>query len=125
MYVLDSSILIEIIERNKQLLEVEKLLGDQPIVTTSICMHELLAGALNQKERIILEKLFTNMQVLDYNSDAARISSKIAQELTREGKKINIFDTLIAGICQSNNAELITMDQDFGKIKDFKYKIIR
>lgn len=124
MYVLDSSALIEVFDRSKFGDTIVQLLQDEPAVTTSICMHEVLVGALSDKQRFIFMSLFSSMIVLEHTTAAALAGSRIEQELARVGHKINANDVLIAGICKANDATIVTLDKDFARIKELKSKII-
>ncbi len=125
MYVLDSSAFIEVIEGYPHMNRILQEIGEAPLVTTSLCMHEILAGARSEKDKFILEKIFTGATILEHTVPAARLGAQIEQELQQKGTKINKMDVLIAAICKVHNAELITLDNDFGKIKGFKVKIIK
>src|SRR3989344_3545798 len=120
MYVLDSSAIIEIFEEYPHMQKILDILGDESFVTTSISMHEVFAGAHSQKDRFIVSGLFSQAHILEHDAKAARIGATIEQELTHAGKMINRTDILIAGICKAHNAELVTLDKDFAKIKDIK-----
>lgn len=124
MQVLDSSALIEVIEQGHFASEVHHILDDQPLVTTSITVHELLSGKISDKKLFILESLFSQMRILQHDTLAAKCGAKINRELSRAGSKINDLDVLIAGVCQASGAELVTLDNDFAKIKGFKATII-
>ncbi len=124
MYVLDSSILIELFQAGPLTSTIEDFLKDALPVTTSVCMHEVLVGARNAKEWFIFENLLAQMQILDHNSYSAKVGAKLRQELSKSGVSLAPFDTLIAGICKANNAELVTLDHDFAKIKGFKAVIL-
>ncbi|HLF54632.1 MAG TPA: type II toxin-antitoxin system VapC family toxin [Candidatus Nanoarchaeia archaeon] len=125
MYVLDSNALIEFLEDGPRASKVLSVVGDEPLVTTSISMHEVLAGSMSDKSRFILENIFSSMRVLEHDAQAARLSAAIEREQYRMGAKINDADILIAGICKANNAELVTLDSDFTKIKGFKFKFVK
>src|SRR3989338_5031783 len=98
-----------------------------PPVTTSICAHEVLAGALFEKPGVVLDGLFSSMRILEHDARAARLGASIEQELRKKGTMINKLDILIAAICVVHNAELVTFDKDFSKIKnlsDLRVRII-
>ncbi|HLD33697.1 MAG TPA: type II toxin-antitoxin system VapC family toxin [Candidatus Nanoarchaeia archaeon] len=120
MYVLDSSALIEIIEGHSSGEKVIGIVGDAPLVTTSICEHEVLAGALSEKQAFVLDGLFSSMRILEHDARAARLGASIEQELRKKGTMINKLDILIAAICVVHNAELVTFDKDFSKIKNLR-----
>ena len=120
MHVLDSSALIEAIEEGPLAQKVEDVLKDGALITTSICMHELLVGASTEKECFVLEGLFSKMRILEFDAKAAKISSRIENRLTKEGKKIGSVDCLIAGICIANDAVLVSFDEHFQRIPGLK-----
>jgi predicted nucleic acid-binding protein len=124
MYVLDSSVLIEVVKERPLAGKIERLVQDAPLVTTSICMHEVLAGARSPEERFGFEALFTKMHVLEHTADAAKAGARIAHELARTGTPAGTPDTLIAGICKANNAALVTLDKGFARIKGIKTHLI-
>jgi len=124
MYVLDSSVIIEAVERGKYFPQLSEILGDGPLITTSICAHEILVGALSSKERFALEGILSSMRILDHDMLSAKQGAEIEQTLTRQGMKINRMDCLVAGICKTHHAHLLTLDKDFAKIKDLKVTIL-
>lgn len=124
MYVLDTSALIEAFHDSDQAEKISRIVKDEPLFTTSICIHEVLVGALTEKDRFVAEGIFSTMQILEHNALAARIGAKIEQELVKTGRRINDMDVLIAAICKANNGELITFDRDFARIRDFKARIL-
>ncbi|HLC19676.1 MAG TPA: type II toxin-antitoxin system VapC family toxin [Candidatus Nanoarchaeia archaeon] len=124
MYILDSSALIEVLEEHPKAEKIMELVGDAELVTTSLCVHEVLAGALSKKDRFVLEGVFSSMRILDHTMRAARVGATIQQELAESGTMINKFDVLIAAICKVNNGELVTLDRDFSKIKNFRVVVV-
>ena len=86
MYVLDSSAIIEAIEKGKEFPELTKLLGDEPLVTTSICAQEMLVGAHSPPDRFAIEGILSSMRILDHDLAAARIGALMEQQLTRQGQ---------------------------------------
>lgn len=124
MYILDSSILIEIINNTKRAELIHNTIGNLPVVTTSICLHEILSGNFNKQEKFIMENILSNIETLPHTQEVAQIGAEIFKELKEKGNIINEFDILIAGICKANNATLITLDKDFAKINNLNAKIL-
>lgn len=118
MLVLDSSALIEISRQGPRAEALLEKTGTASIVTTSVTMHEMLYGARTEKERWILDHLFSACEVLPFDSAAASKSSVVAQKM--KSKSINDADILIAGICLANNATLVTFDNDFKRVPGLK-----
>ncbi len=125
MYVLDSSSIIEVIKKNKKGEEIQEICRGQSVVTTSICMFEILSGSKSEKEFFLLSNLFKGFIILFHDIDSSIDSSKILLELKRNGNMINDMDILIAGICKANNTTLITLDKDFEKVNGLDVKIVK
>lgn len=125
VYVLDSSVLIELIERKAHAHKVAAFIGNELSATTSICVHEVLAGARTNKQRFLCEEIFSNILILNHDMKAARMGAQIEQELNESGSKINIIDVYIASICRANNTEIVTLDKDFEKIKGINVHVIK
>ncbi|HLC66440.1 MAG TPA: type II toxin-antitoxin system VapC family toxin [Candidatus Nanoarchaeia archaeon] len=125
MYVLDSSILIDVLRKTERFKQLRKAFGTIPLITTSISAHELVVGARTDKQRFVLEHLLTGMRILPHDSGAAKQSGQIERELIHAGKSINTPDALIAGICRMHGAELITADTDFMRVHDLKVHLIK
>lgn len=125
MYVLDSSAIIEIIEDYSTKETILSLLKDEILTITSITVHEVLLGVVTEKQKSAVHTCLYAARILEHDEAAARHGALIEQELTRAGTKINRFDVLIAGICKSNNAHLVTLDADFSKIKDLSVTVIK
>ncbi len=124
MYVLDSSIIIELINDSERAKKIFAQFGEELLITTSISMHEVLAGVQTEKEKFIIYNLFSSIKILDHTPNAARDSAEIYKDMAKAGKMINPLDILIAGICKANSAALVTLDKDFEKIKAIKSVIL-
>ncbi|MBI4450351.1 PIN domain-containing protein [Candidatus Woesearchaeota archaeon] len=124
MYVLDSSALIELGEHRPGAQKLLDFLADQPLITTTISAHEVLAGVVSEQHRFVWESLLHGMTILDHNVSAAVAGARIERELTRSGAKINRADTMIAGICASRGAEIVAFDKDFSKIRGLRAHVL-
>ncbi len=81
---------------------------------SSITVYELLRGD-NQDEDIYWQAMFSNMTVLDFDSQCAEQAAKIYQDLKNRGLLIEAEDLLIAATSLANKLKLAT-----GNIKHFK-----
>jgi len=124
MYVLDSSVIIELINNTERAGKILREIGDLPIITTSVCLHEIMSGTFNKQEEFIMNGIITNMEILPHTKESAKIGAEIFKELKTKGNMVNEFDILIASICEENKATLITLDKDFSKIKRINSKIL-
>ncbi len=124
MYVLDSSALIELINDLPLSKKITDVVGYEKMITTSICVHEILCGAKTEKERFVFRGLFSLANVLDHNMNTAVIGSRIYSDLRDKGRIMNSMVLLIAAICKENNGTLITLDKKFKNIPDFSVVIV-
>ena len=123
MLVYDTSALIEVIEGSPKGENIVQNYGETIVTTTTITAHELFAGAITEKEKMIMKIMLQNFTILPFDLDAAMKSAELEQELRKEKKKVNDADLFIAAICIQNRAKLITCDKGFTKIKALNYKL--
>ena len=119
MIVLDSDVLIEILDRKsskgdealKQIIE-----SGEKIATTAINMHEVLYG-LRKYSKPVKEILL--IPTLNYTKEDAVLASKIELETEKTGKPASRTDTMIASITINNGAKLYTFNsKHFNEIKN-------
>ena len=80
---------------------------------SSITVYELLRGD-NQGEDVYWKAMFSNMTVLDFDSNCAEYAAKIYQDLKTRGLLIEAEDLLIAATTLGNQMKLAT-----GNVKHF------
>jgi len=131
--IFDTSTVLKILKDEKFL---ESLKISEEVKITSITVYELLRGASyiklvqhSDKEINVILKLISELNVLPFTEEDARIASAIWAKLKKEGKTVSDADVLIASICINNNERLVTLDTDFLKVKEvckeFKVEIAR
>ena len=108
MHCLDTSALIELLRGSKKGGKVKELLEDS-LSTTALSVHELLIG-VGDNEAEIVEDFLKGFEILSYDVGGASKSAAIEMSLSRQGKKINVIDVLIAGICMNASRTLISTD---------------
>jgi tRNA(fMet)-specific endonuclease VapC len=99
-----------------------KVLGQYEPCITAITSFELFLGhiKMNRKERI--EDFFNQFTILPFDLKASVVSADIQAILDKKGKGIGIPDTLIAGICLSNNIPLLTLNtKHFSRVTGLKF----
>lgn len=117
--ILDTSILIEILDGNKSIKSsLEKL--NEVVLTTAISKYELLKAPKNDDANNLLDK----MDIHDFDSRSSERSAIIYKELKKKGKMINELDILIASIAITHDELLITRDKDFKNIDNLKLLIL-
>ena len=110
MIVIDSDVLIELLDRKsekgdqalKQTIE-----SKEEVATTVISLHEVLYG-LHKYGKPVQELL--SLPILSYTKKDAVLSSKIELETEKKGKTVCRTDAMIAAITINNNAKLYTFN---------------
>jgi len=120
MYIFDTNIIINILNNNKEIIELYSSYKD--ITITSISLGELYYGAeksINKLKNItIIDTLRENAKVLTIDEISAKYYGKLKTELKAKGKPIPENDLWIGSICLANNAALVTMDKHFSVLAD-------
>jgi len=75
---------------------------------TAITAYELYLGHMKMKRKDRIDDFIDQFAILPFDLKASEVSADIESSLDRKGKGIGIPDTLIAGICISNNIPLLT-----------------
>jgi len=111
MILLDTDVLIEILEKRSQ--KGEELYSTlievgESVCTTSINLHELLYGLkkYNKSTKTLLQ-----FPVLEYSKDDAQVSSEIECHLEKKGNPVRRIDTMIAAIAINKTVSLLTLDK--------------
>jgi predicted nucleic acid-binding protein len=124
MVVLDSSFLIDIIQKDPAAIEKLKELesNDEMICTTVISILELYKGAYrsSQVERNLLqvEEIISSLIHLQIDCGVYETFGKLSASLLKNGNRIGDFDEVIAAICLAHNQNILTGDSHFNKIID-------
>lgn len=113
---LDTDLCIEIVKKNKNLLDFVDI-NDFPYIT-SITVFELLLRETNTDE---IEQFLNDFYILDFNESCAKIASTIHKVLKKSGKQLETRDLFIAATCITNNCKLATLNKKhFSRIKNLK-----
>lgn len=93
------------------------------IAVPSIVAHELWYGAYrSQKVAFNLETLrllFTDLPILDFDREDARVAGEIRAYLARQGTPIGPYDVLIAGQAKARGLTLVTNNTgEFARVAD-------
>lgn len=123
MYILDSSAIIELIRGSVCGEKIRILLKDSPFAVTAISIPEILPGTRG-KTREAFDFLFETVPVFGLDKDTAFLCVEIEEDLREKGKKMQWSDVFIAGVCQNNNAILVTADKGFRNISQISSRII-
>lgn len=109
MIVADTDVLIDALRGRGAMERVHIELGTGRLATTAITVFELLGGARDDDERARVHVLLAAMVHLPLDAAAAKEAAAIQHELA--AAPIGTADTLIAGICRSKKAMLMTRNR--------------
>lgn len=91
------------------------------LATTAITVFELMAGAKSESARASIDALLTPLRILNLDDLASQRAAEFRRRLERDGRKIGLADYLIAGICHSHAATLLTRNlKHFERIEELR-----
>ena len=125
-YMLDTNICIYAI-KHKPEEEKQKLQTVDPedvcvsAVTYAELMHGVEKSAAVEKNRLALSMLLANIEILDFDVDAADCYGKIRADLEKKGTPIGPLDMMIAGHAQSLGYTVVTNNEkEFSRVSNLK-----
>ncbi len=90
---------------------IDQELSAGHLATTVVTAFELLSGARTTAQQTRIESLLGAMTIFPLEFIAADIAARIRRDLESRGEGIGMADYLIAGICLSRNAMLLTRNR--------------
>ncbi len=112
MIVADSDVLIDALRgREPGARRVAEGLEAGTLATTAVSTFELLSGARSSKQRKVVEAMLAALPVLPLDQKAGEAAASLRLELEGQGQGIGMADYLIAGICVSRSASLLTRNR--------------
>jgi len=125
-YMLDTNICIYVI-KHKPVTVFQKLQNINPedVCISSVTYAELVHGveksAAVEKNRLALSMLLANMEILDFDVDAADCYGKIRAALEKKGTPIGTLDMMIAAHAQSLSYTVVTNNvKEFSRVSALK-----
>lgn len=126
MIALDTSVIIDLLKDKNEAKEIVNSIKEE-IVSTDINYAELVFGInpkskKHKEEEMKINSIFNKMRSFGLNPNNIKRSSLIKWSLKSQGKTIEPFDCLIAGILLENNVnKIITKNKKhFSDIKGLK-----
>ncbi|HUC38774.1 MAG TPA: type II toxin-antitoxin system VapC family toxin [Candidatus Acidoferrum sp.] len=121
MVVFDTNLLIDALSGQKDAIEtIKSYKGKENAAITIIGEYELLKGKKFSEQQSI-DDMLRDLNVYALGEREIEKSAEIYRNLKNEGKLIDEFDILIAGIAIANNEKLVTNDTAFKEIKKLGY----
>ena len=112
MIVADSDVLIDAPHgREPSAQRVAESLEAGTLATTAVSAFELSSGARTPKQEEVVATLLAAMTILPLDQKASEAAARMRQELEPQGQAIGMADYLIAGVCVSRSAALLTRNR--------------
>jgi predicted nucleic acid-binding protein len=110
--VVDTDVLIDALRAREPARSlVAEAIAAGRLATTTITVFELRSGADTSRTRAAIDRLLAPLEVLAFDEAAATRAGDIRRALEAEGTPIGMADYLIAGICLSRSAALLTRNR--------------
>ncbi len=125
-YMLDTNICIYAIKHKpEKVFQKLQTVDPQDVYVSSVTYAELVHGveksAAVEKNRLALTMLLANIEILDFDVDAADCYGKIRADLEKKGTPIGHLDMMIAGHAMSIGYTVVTNNvKEFSRVPDLK-----
>ena len=125
-YMLDTNICIYAIKHKpEKVFQKLQTVDPQDVCVSSVTYAELVHGveksATVEKNRLALSMLLANIEILDFDVDAADCYGKIRAVLEKKGTPIGPLDMMIAGHAMSMGYTVVTNNvKEFSRVPDLK-----
>lgn len=125
-YMLDTNICIYAIKHKPErvflkLREVDPEDVCISVVTYAELVHGVEKSAAVEKNRVALSALLANIEILDFDTDAANCYGKIRADLEKKGMPLGSLDMMIAGHAQSLGYTVVTNNaKEFLRVSDLR-----
>ncbi len=119
MICLDTSLLIDLLNRKETAIKALTSLKETPICTTRINIFEVMIGIFlwegKQRQQFLEEirPLLQSMTLLDLDEFASIEAAKIKADLMKKGRPVEVTDCLIAGCMLAHGCtSILTADKE-------------
>ena len=125
-YMLDTNICIYVIKyKPKIVFQRLKAIDPEDVCVSTVTYAELVHGVEKstavEKNRLALSMLLANIEILDFDVDAANCYGKIRADLEKKGTPIGPLDMMIAGHAQSLGYTVVTNNvKEFSRVSHLK-----
>ncbi len=121
--IFDTSTILQVLKDERFISKLEEI-GVGEISVTSITAYELLRGAAylakrgSERELRVIVRMLSELPVIPFTHEDARVASILWSRLRERGTPVNDADILIASISLRLEDVLVSLDEDFQKIKE-------
>ncbi|NQU78643.1 type II toxin-antitoxin system VapC family toxin [Candidatus Woesearchaeota archaeon] len=121
MYLLDTSVMFEILSATKTGAAALLEIGEESVAISSLTRYELLATRKGKRFEE-MQRMLRSLPVIAYDTPCADVSADLKSRMSVKGKTISYHDTHIAGTCIYNNLILVTLDKHFANVPGLTVK---
>ena len=97
--------------------KVEELISNAEVCVPHIVIAELIQGARSDREIATIESFVDAFTIVDQTENTWAKAGKLAYNLKKKGKTINLADCYIAVIAQEQACRIYTLDVHFKDIQ--------
>ena len=125
-YMLDTNICIYVIKHKPEKVFQELQKHDpSEVCISSVTYAELVHGVEKseavEKNRLALSLMLANIEILDFDVEAANCYGKVRADLEKKGTTIGPLDMMIAGHAQSLGYTVVTNNmKEFSRVSNLK-----
>jgi hypothetical protein len=95
---------------------VEAMMSEAEICVPKIVLAELLQGSKSEREIRTIENFFGAFAIVDQGEHSWVNAGKLAYQLRKKGKTVNLADCYIAVIAHEQACAILTLDEHFKDI---------
>jgi len=120
MIAFDTSFLLDYLDGVEATAEFLAGHEEKPFFAPSLALFEVYRGAARTGGSEGIERVASALEwaePLPLEDAAAKEAALIEAELLDAGERVNLGDTLIAGVCRHNGARIVTRDKHFDRVE--------
>jgi len=97
---------------------VEAMMSEAEICVPKIVLAELLQRSRSEREIRTIENFFGAFTIVDQGEHSWVSAGKLAYQLRKKGKTVNLADCYIAVIAHEQECPILTLDEHFKDIRE-------
>jgi predicted nucleic acid-binding protein len=124
VYVLDTSVVLEIVNKGERWETIIDLVEGEDIGITSFTVYELLRGAKSHEFSRLLA-FVRSISCLSFDADDAELTSELEQVQKSLGRPLGKVDLFIGSMCVQRGATIVTCDKRFSSLKYLSVLLVK
>lgn len=119
MIALDTTFLLDYLDGVQATADYLDEHAGKPFFAPTLALFEVYRGAARTAGEEGVERVASALdwvEPLPLTDAATREAAVIEAELLDSGRRVNLGDTLIAGVCRHSGARIVTRDSDFARV---------